>query len=125
MTSLELRLNYALAEGWLAPWVDALREGRVLARRCSACGRASFVPLRACRCGSMTGEWVELPNTARIERRCTGLDGDFALARFEGADTACVAALRDVPEEATRARLVPAAGTLPRIVLEPVMEKAA
>ena len=125
MTSLDLRLNYTLAEGWLAPWVDALREGRVLARRCSACGSTSFVPLRACRCGNLTGEWVELQNSARIERRCAGLDGEFALARFEGADTACVAALRDVPEGATRARLVAATGTLPRIVLVPVTEKTA
>ena len=125
MTTLDLRLNYTLAEGWLAPWVDALREGRVLARRCSACGQSSFVPQRACRCGSLTGEWVELPNAARIEHRCTGLDGDFALARFEGADTACVAALRGVPEGATRARLLPASGTLPGIVLAPVAEQAA
>lgn len=125
MTTLDLHLNYTLPEGWLAPWADALREGRVLARRCSACGWASFVPLRACRCGNLTGEWVELPNFARIEHRCTGLDGDFALARFEGADTACVAALQGVPEGATSARLLPVAGDLPRIVLAPVMEKAA
>ena len=125
MTTLDLRLNYTLAEGWLAPWAGALREGRVLARRCSACGQASFVPLRACRCGNLTGEWVELPNVARIEHRCTGLDGDFALARFQGADTACVAALRGVPEGAKMARLLPAVGTLPRIVLAPAAEKAA
>ena len=125
MTSLDLKLTYTLAEGWLAPWVSALREGRVLARRCGACGRASFVPLRTCPCGNLTGEWVELLNFARIEQRCTGLDGDFALARFDGADTACVAALRDFPAALTTARLIPAVNAVPQIVLVPAMEKKA
>ena len=41
-------LDYELAEGWLAPWIEGLRNGEAVASHCTACDSAWFPPLRAC-----------------------------------------------------------------------------
>jgi len=112
-----LTLDYTLAPGWMEPWVDALMAGRALARRCP-CGHVSFPPLRTCpACDGGEGDWIALPGTARIVHRTDGADGPHALARFDGADTAAIAALHDVPPGATRATLTAPPGPLPRLIL--------
>ena len=124
MTALEMTLHYSLGEGWLAPWVSALREGIALGRQCDDCRRVSFMPLRVCPCGSSDGAWVELSGHAEIRWRTIGADGDFALARFAGADTDCVVAVRDMMQSDRRGRLIPALGPAPQIVLGPVAGEA-
>jgi uncharacterized OB-fold protein len=45
----------------------ALEEGRLVARRCAACGRLHPTPRRFCpACGSEDGTWDALPDTASI-----------------------------------------------------------
>lgn len=118
-----LTLDYALGPGWLAPYVAALLEGRALARRC-ACGHVSFPPLRVClSCGGATADWHDLPGTAHLLFRTTGADGDHALARLDGADTATVMRLEAVPGDAQDARLMPPGGALPRLILGPLAPK--
>ena len=48
--------------------MDALEEGKVLGRKCNACGHIEFPPYLACNeCGNLDTEWVDLTNTrARI-----------------------------------------------------------
>lgn len=49
-------------------YYDALEEGKVLGRKCNACGHIEFPPYLACNeCGNLDTEWVDLTNTrARI-----------------------------------------------------------
>ena len=49
-------------------YYDALEEGKVLGRKCTACGHIEFPPYLACNeCGNLDTEWVDLTNTrARI-----------------------------------------------------------
>lgn len=99
-------LEYALGEGWLAPWLDGLREGRPVASTCSACGDAHFPPLRVCpTCRSRCVGWRNLGGGATILCRTQGTDGDFAMARFDGARSATIARADGLPENATRAVL--------------------
>ena len=45
-------------------YYDALEEGKVLGRRCPACGHIEFPPYLACNeCGNLDTEWVDLTNT--------------------------------------------------------------
>jgi hypothetical protein len=88
---LTLTLDCEMAEGWLAPFVDGLRQGQALASVCGSCGGASFPPRRACPCGGRATAWATLPGTAEVVLRSAGADGDFALVRLDGAITATVA----------------------------------
>ncbi len=106
MTHIRLTLDYPLAAGWQRPWIDALADGQVLARRCSSCQRTSFVPLRVCDCGGSTADWVKLSGNATITQRSTGQDGDFALVRFEGADTLTTVRLIAMPTNAVSGKLL-------------------
>lgn len=49
-------------------YYDALEEGKVLGRKCTACGHIEFPPYLACNeCGNLDTEWVDLTDTrARI-----------------------------------------------------------
>ncbi|WP_170134955.1 Zn-ribbon domain-containing OB-fold protein [Acuticoccus kandeliae] len=49
------------------PFWDALADGRLIARRCAACGTVQRTPRLVCRCGSEEGAWFDLPATARLE----------------------------------------------------------
>ena len=45
-------------------YYDALEEGKVLGRKCPACGHVEFPPYLACNeCGNLDTEWVDLTNT--------------------------------------------------------------
>ena len=44
-------------------YYDALEEGKVLGRKCPACGHIEFPPYLACNeCGNLDTEWVDLTN---------------------------------------------------------------
>lgn len=117
MIEKSLTLEYRLPAGWLKPWVDGLLAGRAIGRSCTGCKNVSFAPVRVCECGSTNGSWIELPGTASIVHRTDGLDGSFALAKFDGAQTNCVVRLNNFPTDATRGRLAAADAGVPAIVL--------
>jgi uncharacterized protein len=114
---LNLSLDYALAEGWLAPFVAGLRDGRAVAARCTACDAVSFPPARVCACGSRQSVWVTLDGTARVIWRTAGLDGDFALVQFAGASSSSIARLQGMPESKTNGQIAPARPERPAVVV--------
>lgn len=127
-----LHLDYDLKAGWFAPFVDGLKQGQAVARCCSSCGRVSFPPLRTCsRCGSQDGDWQRLSGRAVLKARTQGMDGDFALVSFDGADALATVALQgleglegDAPEDAAPEQgrvlvLTAAPDGLPRLILTP------
>lgn len=122
MIAHAVTLHHALHPGWLAPHVEAIMSGQALGRRCAACARVSFPPLRVCPCGSAEGAWQPLSGAARIVWRTTGADGDFALASFEGAAALATVRLVRMPEGATRGRIEAPPGSLPQICLAPLPE---
>lgn len=93
MSNYTLSLDYQLAPGWLQPYTDGLIEGKALAWRCADCERTSFPPARTCTCGQTTGAWRVLTGYARVMHYTFGQDGQFALVRFDGADTSAVVRL--------------------------------
>lgn len=112
-----LILDYQLNAGWLAPYVDGLKDGKVIARQCAACSRTSLPPMRSCICGHSGGHWKQLLGTAKIMQRTTGTDGDFAMVLFDGADTLSVVALDAVSPSATSVVIKAASGKLPQLIL--------
>lgn len=93
MSNYALSLEYQLTPGWLKPYTDGLNQGRAVAWCCTACQRTSFPPIRTCACGQITGNWVTLSGYAVVIHYTFGQDGEFALARFDGADTSSVVKL--------------------------------
>jgi len=89
-----LTLDYQLQTGWLEPFIHGLIQGNAVARRCSACKKITFPPIRVCACHHAQGDWVELSGKAEIAYRSEGADGSFALVQFEGADTKTVVRLK-------------------------------
>ena len=67
-------------------------------------------------CGSAEGEWVILSGRATVITRTSGTDGDFALARFDGADGLTTVALQPTATVA-QSPLMLQASDLPRLVL--------
>lgn len=44
---------------------DSLEEGKILGRKCTACGHVEFPPYLACNtCGNLDTEWVEMSGKA-------------------------------------------------------------
>ena len=102
-----LRLDYTLPKGRLAPHFDALAEGRALAWRC-VCGHVAFPPGLTCvACGARDGQWIELGGTARVEHRTDTPEAAWALARFDGADTAVMVRIKTPELTTSRGHLVP------------------
>jgi len=89
-----LTLDYELQAGWLEPFVQGLKKGSAIARRCSSCNKTTFPPIRVCDCDHVHGEWIRLSGKAQIVYRSEGVDGSFALVQFEGADTKTVVRLQ-------------------------------
>ncbi len=118
MISYQLQLDYALHPGWMAPFVEGLRDGQAVARSCGVCSRVSFPPVRICDCGEADGTWTTLTGTAEVTLRTTGSDGQFALVRFEGADTSSVVRLQDNVEG--HGALRASEGDVPKMILGPV-----
>ncbi|HEY9574456.1 MAG TPA: zinc ribbon domain-containing protein [Lachnospiraceae bacterium] len=47
---------------------EGLEEGRILGRKCKACGSVEFPPVYACNsCGNMETEWVEISGKAKMK----------------------------------------------------------
>ncbi len=114
---LTLTLEYDLAEGWLAPYIAGLRDGRAVAARCTACDAVSFPPMRTCGCGGTQSTWVTLVGTAKVIWRSVGVDGDFALVQFDGATTASVAGVPGMDLNTRSGRIVPATTDRPGLVI--------
>ncbi|MEO9517916.1 MAG: zinc ribbon domain-containing protein [Paracoccaceae bacterium] len=117
MISHHLALDYTLAPGWFAPFVDGLKQGAATGRHCSDCAKVSFPPVRVCSCGSSNATWVVLSGRAEIIWRTDGSDGSFALARFEGANALSSVKLIDVGGDATHGQLIASEGDLPMLLL--------
>jgi uncharacterized protein len=113
---LLLTLDYTLGEGFLAPYLDGLREGHAVAARCPSCGRISLPPDPTCPCGTRSTQTLPLPGTATLLWRTTGTDGDVALVRFDGADTLSLARLHGFTTQ-SRGRLLGSPDAA--LVLEP------
>lgn len=117
---LRLTLDYDLAEGWHAPWVAGLRDGRAIASACGTCGTAQFPPLRICPgCNSPSDRWQVLQGRAAILFRTSGSDGDFALARFEGSQGTAAVRLDGLPAEAVSGCLRAVPDGPPALILGP------
>ena len=96
--SLELSLRYDHGLGDLAPYFEALGQGRAMARRCTACGHVWFPPHAVCPEDAQPCEWLELDGTgtvvsvtktrARLPFTETEQDHVFALVSMDGADNA-------------------------------------
>lgn len=98
MIRKKLTLDYQLNTGWLQPYVEGLINGQAVAWCCASCQYTSFPPVRTCKCGRTDGEFKVLNGEASTVYRTYGQDGNFALAKFEGADTASVVKLA-LPDE--------------------------
>jgi len=94
---------------WMEQFFDGLKQRKVLASKCGACGRVYLPPRMICeRCFVKTEEWVELPETGTVETYTqahvrVGYDGNLedlpepeiiAMVKHDGADT-CLAARVD------------------------------
>ena len=112
-----LILDYQLNAGWLTPYIDGLQEGKLIAHQCASCSRTSCPPVRSCICGNTDGRWKQLKGTASILQRTTGADGDFAMVRFDGADTLSVVALDTVSLSATTVVIKTTNSKLPQLIL--------
>lgn len=113
MISHTLTLDYTLAPGWLAPFIDGLEHGVAVGRKCNDCAAVSFPPLRICTCGSDTGTWLTLSGKAEIGLHTSGTDGSFGMVRFEGADTHATVALIDIKSDDCTGWIMASDGNLP------------
>jgi len=90
---------------WMEQFYDGMKEGKILASRCPACGRVYLPPRMICeRCFVKAEEWVELPETGTVETYTEAyvklnLEGKLedlsspeiiAMVKHDGADT-CIA----------------------------------
>ena len=95
---LELSLRYDHGLGDLAPYFEALGQGRAMARRCTVCGHVWFPPHAVCPEDAQACEWLELDGTgtvvsatqtrSRLPFMETEQDYIFALVSMDGADNA-------------------------------------
>lgn len=123
---LHLTLHYQHGLGGLAPYFTGLSQGRAVASRCKACGRAWCPPHLCCPADGSEVDWVELQGTGSVislTETATELPlGSatatylFGLVRLDGAENAMFARL-DLPEAerrpTARVRLVKALGEWP------------
>lgn len=66
----------------IKPFYDALEEGRIMARKCTACGHVEYPPYLACnKCGYLDTEWVEFEGKGMLTQilgvGAHGADSDF------------------------------------------------
>lgn len=119
MINHTLTLDYRLAPGWLAPFIQGVLEGRVIARQCDGCKHTSFPPERVCGCGRTDARWIQLSGRADLIHRTHGSDGDFALARFEGAHTHTVVKLSGFKPSQNTGELRELTQSPPALILHP------
>ena len=90
----QLNLDYTIPVGDLAPYFDALQDGKALASECSGCGHVAFPARTQCgACGDADSKWKPLTGVGQILFRTDGGSGSFALVKFDGADTSSTVAL--------------------------------
>lgn len=115
----QVTLDYTLGAGWLAPWLDGLRDGKAVASHCSNCDEAQFPPLRACpTCRQSSDGWQTLEGSATVLFRTTGSDGDVAMVRFDGAKCATITRAEALPVDTTRCVLVPSPDDPPILAIK-------
>ena len=119
MINHTVSLDYQLTPGWMAPFVQGLFDGQAIARQCSGCMRTSFPPVRVCSCGQSQAQWIQLTGLATLVHRTQGIDGDFALAHFDGADTRTVVKLSGFNESQLTGQLCALTQSLPALILHP------
>tara|TARA_R110002094_G_scaffold2426_3_gene9997 strand:+ start:1740 stop:2111 length:372 start_codon:yes stop_codon:yes gene_type:complete len=112
-------LDYSLGEGWLARWLDGLRDGKAVASTCATCDETQFPPLRVCpTCRQRSDGWRTLGGGATVQFRTNGSDGDIAMVRFDGASNACIARAEALPQGATRCALATSPDDRPFLALK-------
>ena len=113
-----LELDYALGSGALAPYLEAVKDGRALATRHMDAPGTNFPPQRVFGSGTTGGgttrvEWVELSGKGDLLFRTDGPAGSFCLVHFDGADNRATARLLNPTATGTRVALQKADGALP------------
>lgn len=115
-----VELDYTLNEGWLAPWLEGLRQGQAVGSHCLTCRRVQFPPLRVCPdCATPSDAWQTLTGAATLLFRTDGMDGSFALVHFDGASRAVVARADVLPPGAARCHLAACPDDPPILALKP------
>lgn len=63
----ELKIRYEIPVGDIYPFFEGLRHGKLMAPRCSKCGKLFFPPQANCpECRSNEMEWVALSGEAKL-----------------------------------------------------------
>lgn len=92
----QLILDYTIPVGDLAPYFDALQEGKALASKCSECGAVVFPARSGCvKCVGADIHWQELNGNAVVLFRTDGVGTSFALVQFDGAETQTTVAIKN------------------------------
>ena len=104
----------------MTQWISALSEGKAIALKCSQCEKSSFPPQRICDCSSSKNEWIELSGKANILVKTFGVDGDFAIAKFEGSDNSAVVRLKDFKNDEMNGKISSCDPSQPSLNLIPI-----
>ena len=126
LTPLRLTFDYTHGHGALAPYFDALRNGRVLASACPRCGKSWCPPHLVCPHDHVDTQPCELSGSGTVVAATTTMSTlplrrvaalhVFALVRLDGAENAMLARLGIEPEHAKpglRVRLAVARDEIP------------
>lgn len=115
----QMTLDYTIPFGDLAPYFEALQEGKALASECIKCGYVALPARTNCgACGGSDINWKTLTGTAQIQFRTDGGNDSFALVKFDGADTASTVGLLNPNQKTTIGTLVAPCGDAPGLWLE-------
>ena len=101
-------------------WVIGLSEGKAIALKCIQCEKSSFPPQRICECSSSKNEWIELSGKANILVKTSGVDGDFAIAKFEGSDSSAVVSLKGFKKDEMNGKISSFDPSQPSLNLIPI-----
>lgn len=115
-----VKLDYKISTGWLGPYMEALTQGKTLARKCNLCNMVTYPPQKTCKCGNTEITWHELSGKAEIVWRTINDDGDSAMVKFEGSHTHSVACVHDLGKDEKTAALVPSCNEYPNICIGPL-----
>lgn len=120
----QLNLDYLVPLGDLAPYFEALQDGKAQASECNGCGNVCFPARAQCSaCRTSEVKWKRLNGTARVLFRTDGASGSFALVKFDGADTHCTVGLINPERNTTFGKLAAPQGNAPGLWLALAEEK--
>ncbi len=120
----QMNLDYSIPPGDLAPYFEALQDGKALASECNGCGNVAFPARMQCgACCNSDIKWKPLNGTARVLFRTDGGSGSFALVKFDGADTHCTVGLINPERNTTFGKLAAPQGDAPGLWLALAEEK--